>query len=95
MADEAIGLLPLAGKPILFQPFEFSQIARDGTWEEAPFLAALERGDFDRVLIYRPMAYPALYQQRWTQSMRDALNDRYRPLRNIGENTILQPITAQ
>ncbi len=92
VADEAIGLLPLVGKPILFQPFEFSQIAHDGAWDQRPFLAALERGAFDIVLIYQPMAYPSLYQERWTQEMRNALNDRYGPLRRIGETTVLHPI---
>ncbi len=88
LADEAIGLLPLAGKPILFQPFEFSQIARDGVWDQAPFLAALEQGDYDTVLIYKPMAYPSLFHDRWTTEMLDIFNDRYPAPRRIGETSV-------
>jgi hypothetical protein len=32
LTDEHMGLLPLNGKRIRFQPFEMTQLSRDGSW---------------------------------------------------------------
>lgn len=79
LADEYMGLLTLAGKPILFQPFEMSQLAQAGLWDERPFVAALERGDYPRVLLYQPYRNPGLRFERWTREMLRAINEHYRP----------------
>ncbi len=79
LADEHMGLLVLNGKPILFQPFEMSQLAEAGLWNQQPFLDALARGDYPVVLVYQPDFNPALRFERWTPEMWRILNDDFRP----------------
>jgi hypothetical protein len=38
LADEFMGLIPLSGKTLAFQPFEFKQLVAGGLWDEAPFI---------------------------------------------------------
>ena len=90
IADEYIGLLVLAGKPVLFQPFEMSQLAQAGMWDDEPFLAALERGVYPTVLLYQPYRNPNLRFERWTPDMLRILNERFRPAGQTGETTVYE-----
>ncbi len=93
LADEAMALLALNGKPLLFQPFEFSELARAGVWNEAPFIEALERGDYPLVLMYQPALNPELRFERWTEAMLRAINDYYRPAFQAAEITVYEHVT--
>ena len=90
IADEYIGLLVLAGKPILFQPFEMSQLATVDVWDDEPFLRALEGGAYPVVLLYQPYRNPSLRFERWTPEMLRILNERFRPGGQIAETTIYE-----
>ena len=90
IADENIGLLVLAGKPILFQPFEMSQLATVGMWDEQPFLRALESGVYPVVLLYQPYRNPSLRFERWTPEMLRILNERFRSAGQLAEATIYE-----
>ncbi|MBK8021624.1 MAG: hypothetical protein IPK19_09380 [Chloroflexi bacterium] len=88
LADELTGELVISGRQIAFQPFEFSQLSRDGVWDESPFIAALERGEYPVVMVYQPFTNPTLRFERWTQAMLRVLNDRFRPDFISGETTV-------
>jgi hypothetical protein len=90
IADEYIGLLVLAGKPVLFQPFEMSQLAQTGMWDAEPFLAALDSGVYPTVLLYQPYRNPSLRFERWTPDMLRIINERFRPAGQTGETTIYE-----
>jgi hypothetical protein len=90
IADEYMGLLVLAGKPILFQPFEMSQLAQAGMWDDEPFLAALEGGTYPVVLQYNPFRNPGLRFERWTPEMLRILNERFRPAGQTAETTVYE-----
>lgn len=92
LADESIGLLVMNGKPLLFQPFEMSELARAGVWDESAFIAALERGDYPLVMQYNPALNPNLRFERWTDAMLRAINNHYRPLYQSSEVTVYQHI---
>jgi hypothetical protein len=91
LADEAMGLLPLTGRQVYFQPFEMKQLADAGLWDDTALAAEIEAGAFALVSIYQPMDYPGLYTERWTEALRGALNERYIPLKRIGETTVYRP----
>lgn len=91
LTDEFTGLLPLAGQPLLFQPFELTQMAHDGIWDERPFLQTIAQGAYDLILIYQPARYPQIYQERWTPAMWRQINESYRPSARIGETTVFVP----
>ncbi|MFN8377832.1 MAG: hypothetical protein U0452_04100 [Anaerolineae bacterium] len=88
LSDEAMGLLALADKPIEFQPFEMSALARAGLWDETPFLERLRRGDYPILTIYNPHLNPYLRAERWTPAMLRIVNSFYRPVDTFGETTI-------
>jgi len=88
LADEHMGLLPLVGLPIDFQPFELSQLAAAGAWDETAFVAALRRGDYPLLLLYQPMGNPSLRFERWTPAMLRAINDVYRADGQFAETTV-------
>lgn len=88
IADEAMGLLPLVGKPILFQPFEMSQLAAAGLWDESDFLTRLGRGDYPVVLIYNPYRNPNLRFERWTPAMLSAINFSHRLATQRAETSV-------
>ena len=88
IADEQMGLLALNGKPILFQPFEMSQLALAGLWNQQPFLDALARGDYPIILLYQPSRNPQLRFERWTPEMLRIINDAYRPDFQSVETTV-------
>ena len=88
LADEHMGLLVLAGKPILMQPFEMSQLALAGLWDQQPFLDALQRGAYPVLLLYQPMNNPSLRFERWTPEMLRVINNVFRLDSQNAETTV-------
>ncbi len=79
LADEDMGLLVLNGKQIELQPFEMSQLAEAGLWNQQPFLDALASGAYPVILLYQPDSNPGLRFERWTPEMLALINNDYRP----------------
>ncbi|MBV9455842.1 MAG: hypothetical protein JOZ19_17270 [Rubrobacter sp.] len=77
LTDVYIGLLPLNGQQIYCQPFELNQLARNGRWDQRPFLQALDEGEFAAVLIR--------HDDYWTPEMRERINERYESVEKIGD----------
>ena len=90
LADEDIGLLPLDGRPIYFQPFEMTQLARAGRWDQRPFLDFLERQAFAAILLYRIPQVP-LHRTRWTDEMLATIERRYVMEQRIGATEVYRP----
>lgn len=88
VADEFMGELVMSGRSIQFQPFEFSELARDHLWDQTPFLDALSRGDYPVVMIYQPYRNPSLRFERWTPEMLQIINNQFRPDFQSGETTV-------
>ncbi len=92
LADEHMGELVISSRAIVFQPFEYSQLARDGTWDQAPFLDALISGAYPYVLIYQPYRNPLLRYERWTPEMLRIVNEYFRPEFQSGETTVYRHV---
>lgn len=90
LADEDIGQLVLAGRPLLFQPFELTQLARVGKWNQAPLLEAIERQEYALILIFKFPGLP-LDRDRWTDQMRAAIERRYAEVEQIGFTVVYRP----
>jgi hypothetical protein len=93
LADEYMGLLPLAGRPIYIQPFEATQLANSGLWDQSPFLEAIERQEFSLVLIFR-VGGSGFERARWTPEMLEAIDTHYKKVNEVGEVmtvTVYQP----
>jgi hypothetical protein len=58
-------LLPLDGRRIYLQPFEMTQLQRDGRWDQGPLLASIERRKFPAILIWKPSYASGVHRERW------------------------------
>jgi hypothetical protein len=85
-----MGLVPLDGRPLFFQPFEFTQLARAGHWDQAPFLEALDQQQFAVILMVQLREFP-LHRERWTPEMLELIERRYQTVETIGNTVIYRP----
>ena len=76
--SEDLTLLSLAGKPMLLQPFEVTQLVYRHAYDESPLLAALRRGEVPLVVlrfdVRRP---PRLAFDRFTPATITAVREHY------------------
>lgn len=73
LADEYMGMLTLQGRPLVIQPFEVTQLAWAGKWDQTPLLESINQKEYSSIIIYdRPWS-----NERWTQEMFDAINRSY------------------
>ena len=90
LTDEFMGLVPLAGKRLYYQPFEFKMLAEGGLWDQTPFLAAIVDHQFGAVLWYDPPYWDSM-EARWTAQERAAIHSSYALDRVIATTLILRP----
>jgi len=97
--SEYAGWPLLAGKRVLLEPFEFTQMWRDGSWDQRPLVADLKRGRFSLVAVTWDPAHAALDEWgtygggRWTPAMAAAIRERYRVVEQVGRVWLLAPAT--
>jgi hypothetical protein len=95
LADEDMGLLPLAGRPIEFQPFELTQLAAAGSWDQQPVVDAIYGHQFAVILVF---SFPdfGVEQERWTPEMLGAIVATYEPAAELdtayGKTVVYRPI---
>ncbi|BCX05446.1 MAG: hypothetical protein KatS3mg053_3384 [Candidatus Roseilinea sp.] len=91
LADEYMGMLTLQGRPLYIQPFEVTQLALEGKWDQKPVLRSIEAKQHPLILIhYFPGA--AVYKERWTPQMLDAINRAYRLVGMYADTGVYQPV---
>lgn len=84
LVDEYMGMLTLQGRPLVIQPFEVTQLAWAGKWDQAPLLDSIEKGEFASIIIYdRPWA-----AERWTEEMLAAINRSYTLADVVADNKV-------
>jgi len=76
LADEYMGLVPLAGRRLYFQPFEYKQLAEAGLWDDNRLAQAIDRQEFPLLLLYEPPDWDS-FDSRWSGPLRRAINRRY------------------
>ncbi len=90
LADEFMGMLTLNREPLYIQPFEVTQLANAGLWDQAPFLEALRAEQFPMILLHHFRGYP-VYQERWTPEMLDAITTHYVASSFAADTLIFRP----
>jgi 4-amino-4-deoxy-L-arabinose transferase-like glycosyltransferase len=68
LADEFMGMLTLNNQPLYVQPFEVTQLANAGMWDQEDLLTSIRSQEFPIILIHHFMGYP-VYTERWTPEM--------------------------
>jgi hypothetical protein len=77
LADEYMGLIPLDGRLLYFQPFEYRQLQAADLWSEAPLIDSIQREEFSVILLYEPLEWNAI-TVRWTPEVRNNIYAHYR-----------------
>jgi hypothetical protein len=76
LADEYMGLIPLSGRQLYFQPVEYKQLQAANLWSEAPLVDSIQREEFSVILLYLPRDWNAI-SARWTQEVRNTIYAHY------------------
>ena len=90
LGDEFMGMITLQDRPLYIQPFEVTQLANAGLWDQRPLLESIRNQDFPVILIHHFMEWP-VYKERWTQEMLSAILQNYAPTDFIAETIVYQP----
>jgi ABC-type sugar transport system permease subunit len=91
LADEYAGLLPLDGRRIYLQPFEMTQLQRDGRWDQEPLLRSIRRRKFPVILIWKPRFAAGIERERWTRGMLEAIEENYEPAHTHAGTVVYRP----
>jgi hypothetical protein len=91
LADEYAGLLPLEGRRVHLQPFEMTQLERDGRWDQGPLLDSIERQQFPAILIWKPPYAAGIERERWTREMLEAVEENYGPAHKYAWTVVYRP----
>lgn len=91
LADEYMGMLTLQGRPLYVQPFEVTQLANAGLWDQTPLLESIRNQEFPLILIHYFPGYQ-VYQERWTLEMLSAIHQAYAPAEMLADTRVYRPI---
>lgn len=73
-----------AGRPVLFQPFILSQLARQKIWDESRFVEDLRSGRFQALVTTQDLFVEEQFFWAWTPAMREAVREAYVPHARLG-----------
>jgi hypothetical protein len=91
LIDEQLGEIPLTGHRLQLQPFELTQLAQHGRWNEAPLVDAIRHRRFAFVALKRSSA--TRNTGMWTPAMLRAIEETYELRVVIAGNLIFGPRT--
>ncbi len=91
LADEYMGMLTLQGRPLYIQPFEVTQLALEGKWDQKPVLHGIETKQYPLILIHY-FTGVAVYKERWTPQMLEAINRSYRLMGMYADTSVYRPV---
>lgn len=77
--SEDLSLLLRAGKSVHYSPFEYTQLARSGRWDERSFIERVHRGDFE-LLLFQTNVFAVEESQRYSREFIAAVRRTYRPM---------------
>ena len=90
LADEYMGLIPLDGRRLYFQPFEYKQLQAADLWSESPLIDSIQREEFSVILLYEPLEWNAI-TVRWTPEVRNNIYAHYRLADTLDGNFVYLP----
>lgn len=93
LADEYMSLLPLQDRPLYLQPFEMTQLALSGRWQQDGLLSSIQNQEFPLILIYQyPGYFYPVHLDRWSPEMLEAIEETYRPAQVLAGNILYRPL---
>ena len=86
-----MGMITLQGRPLFVQPFEVTQLAWAGLWDQTSLVQSIRDGDFALILIHHFRGYD-VYKERWTQEMLSAIQGAYVLDRVLADTHVYRPV---
>ncbi len=90
LADEHMGMLTLAGKPLIIQPFEVTQLSLARLWDQKPLVDAIRAKKYSYILIHDFGRFP-VHKERWTPEMLAAIQTAYGLKQKLGGTWVYVP----
>jgi hypothetical protein len=90
LADEYMGLIPLNGRRLYFQPIEYKQLQASNLWDESPLVDSIESKEFSVILLYEPRDRSAI-SVRWTPEVRNMIYAHYRLDDTLARTFVYRP----
>jgi hypothetical protein len=94
LADEYMGLVTLQGRPLYIQPFEVTQLAGAGLWDQTSLVEDIREKEFPLILIHRFPEYAA-HKERWTPEMLFAVQRAYVPADSLANTLVYRPLGSR
>jgi len=91
LTDDYMGLLPQRGRRIYFQPFEMTQLTRDGDWDQRPILEDIQDEKFPLIMIWSPPFAREIKDDRWTARMLEEIHAHYQRTDRIADMVVYRP----
>jgi hypothetical protein len=93
LADEFMGMLTLQNQSLYMQPFEVTQLANEGMWDQSGLLKSIRNREFPIILIHHFLGYP-VYKERWTPEMLSAIMENYEATEWLALSVVFRPRDA-
>jgi hypothetical protein len=90
LADEHMGLLPLNGKTLYYQPFEFKMMQQAGLWDQQAFVEQIKNKEFALILLFNPPSWDSQHA-RWTDQQLSAIYANYSRGKTLADTIIYTP----
>lgn len=90
LADEYLGLSVMQHREIYLQPFELTQLANAGQWDQQPLLEEIRDQTFPLIMIHHFPAW-AVYRSRWSPQMLSAILEAYAPADFAADTIVFRP----
>jgi hypothetical protein len=90
LADEFMGVIPLAGKNLVYQPFEYKQLILGGIWDGRQLIQDISDKKFALILLYDPTSWDSPHE-RWTDDQLIAIERYYQPSGRTAQTIVYTP----
>jgi 4-amino-4-deoxy-L-arabinose transferase-like glycosyltransferase len=93
LADDGMGMIVLSERHLILQPFEVTQLAWAGKWDQTPLIESIERKEYPLILIHYYKGND-IHEERWTKEMLDAIERNYALTGTCADERLYRPIGA-
>ena len=84
LADEYMSMITLQGRPLVIQPFEVTQLALAGKWDQTPLIESINNKEFAAIIMFdEPWS-----KERWTPEVISAITSSYVLVDTVAKNLI-------
>jgi len=92
--SDDISLLVLAGKPVYFEPFLFSLLAKEGKWDPRPLVARIRAQEYDLLVLGHELSRPlSPYHgiESWHNDIWSEMRAQYQLVHQVGPFYVYEP----